>query len=265
MDQVLMNLAVNARDAMPEGGRLVIETANVVLDEESGETLLGAKPGAYALLSVSDTGQGMDKETLGHIFEPFYTTKEAGKGTGLGLAMVYGIVKQHGAYIACYSEPGQGTTFKIYFPAVEQAGDSETRTNDGPIRGGTETILLVEDEEDIRDLGAKLLNEIGYRVVTAVNGKEALEIYQRDRESISLVILDLIMPVMDGRRCLDEILRINPKARVVIASGYSESGPANGVMDSGAKGFVQKPYNMRQLLTTVREVLDNDLPEPVNS
>jgi PAS domain S-box-containing protein len=265
MDQVLMNLAVNARDAMPEGGRLVIETANVVLDEESGETLLGAKPGAYALLSVSDTGQGMDKETLGHIFEPFYTTKEAGKGTGLGLAMVYGIVKQHGAYIACYSEPGQGTTFKIYFPAVEQAGDSETRTNDGPIRGGTETILLVEDEEDIRDLGAKLLNEFGYRVVTAVNGKEALEIYQRDRESISLVILDLIMPVMDGRRCLDEILRINPNARVVIASGYSESGPANGVMDSGAKGFVQKPYNMRQLLTTVREVLDNDLPEPVNS
>ena len=265
MDQVLMNLAVNARDAMPEGGRLVIETANVVLDEESGETLLGAKPGAYALLSVSDTGQGMDKETLGHIFEPFYTTKEAGKGTGLGLAMVYGIVKQHGAYIACYSEPGQGTTFKIYFPAVEQAGDSETRTNDGPIRGGTETILLVEDEEDIRDLGAKLLNEIGYRVVTAVNGKEALEIYQRDRESISLVILDLIMPVMDGRRCLDEILRINPNARVVIASGYSESGPANGVMDSGAKGFVQKPYNMRKLLTTVREVLDNDLPEPVNS
>ena len=257
--QVLMNLGVNSRDAMPDGGTLTIGTANVQLDEEYCSSYIETKPGRYVLLTVSDTGQGMDKETLSHMFEPFYSTKETGKGTGLGLATVYGIVKQHSGHITCYSELGMGTTFKIYFPAIEQAEDAETRTNDGPIRGGTETILLVDDDDEIKDLGATLLNSFGYAVVRAGNGKEALEIYQRDRESISLVILDLIMPVMDGRQCLAEILRIDPHAKVIIASGYSEGGPANGVMAARAKGFVQKPYSMRELLTTIREILDVDI------
>ncbi|MFH0957757.1 MAG: PAS domain S-box protein, partial [Pseudomonadota bacterium] len=263
--QVLMNLGVNARDAMPDGGTLTIETANVQLDKEYSRAHIEAKPGNYVLMTVSDTGQGMDKRTRSHVFEPFFTTKDRGKGTGLGLATVYGIVKQHGGHITCYSEPGHGTTFKIYLPATQTKKELETPTIEMAISGGTETILLVEDEEDIRDLGATLLNEFGYKVITAVNGQEAVEIYQREGYGISLVILDLIMPVMDGRRCLEEILRINPKARVVIASGYSESGPANGVMDSGAKGFVQKPYNMSQLLTTIREILDEDMPGPVNT
>jgi CheY-like chemotaxis protein len=200
----------------------------------------------------------MDKETLSHIFEPFFTTKETGKGTGLGLATVYGIVKQHGGHITCHSLPGLGTTFNIYFPAIEKERVSKTLTVEMPIPGGTETILLVDDEESIRDFATALLNNFGYKVITASNGTEALEIYQREGHSISLTILDLIMPVMDGRKCLAEILRIDPHAKVIIASGYSEGGPANGDMATRAKGFVQKPYSMRQLLTTIRDILDAD-------
>ena len=254
-----MNLGVNARDAMPDGGTLTIETANIRLDEEYCSSHPEAKPGSYVLLTVSDTGQGMDKETLSHIFEPFFTTKETGKGTGLGLATVYGIVKQHGGHITCYSEPGLGTTFKIYFPAIEKERDSETPSIEKPIPGGTETILLVDDEEALRELGSTLLNEFGYKVITACNGKEALEIYQWEGERISLVILDLIMPEMDGKKCMEEMLQVNPNAKVVLASGYSESGLANGDVTGRAKGFVQKPYNMSQLLTTIREILDENL------
>jgi CheY-like chemotaxis protein len=219
--------------------------------------------GGYVLLAVSDNGQGMEKETLSHIFEPFFTTKETGKGTGLGLATVYGIVKQHGGQITCYSEPGLGTTFKIYLPAIQTEQDLEATTFETAIPGGTETILLVDDDDDdIRDLGATLLIEFGYKVIMAVNGKEALEIYLREEDRISLILLDLIMPVMDGMKCLEEILRVNPNAKVVIASGYLESGPANGATATGAKGFVKKPYNTRRLLTMIREVLDKDPPGP---
>jgi two-component system cell cycle sensor histidine kinase/response regulator CckA len=254
--QVLMNLGVNARDAMPDGGTLTFETTNVQLDEEYCNSHHEAKPGGYVLLTVSDTGQGMDKETLSHIFEPFFTTKETGKGTGLGLATVYGIVKQHGGHITCHSLPGLGTTFNIYFPAIEKERVSKTLTVEMPIPGGTETILLVDDEESIRDFATALLNNFGYKVITASNGKEALEIYQREGHSISLTILDLIMPVMDGRQFLTGVLRINPDAKIVIASGASEGGPASEARVAGAKGFVQKPYDMRQLLSMVREVLD---------
>jgi len=256
--QVLMNLGVNARDAMPDGGTLSIETGMVELDEEYCREHIEPKPGNYVLLMVSDTGQGMDKETLSHIFEPFFSTKGPGKGTGLGLAIVHGIVKQHGGHISCYSEPGLGTTFKIYFPAIGNNKDSEAPTIESPIPRGTETILLVDDEEAVRNLGARLLNQFGYTVVTADHGKKALEIYQRECEGVSLVILDLIMPVLDGKKCLAEVLRINPNAKVIIASGYSESQSANGAMAGGAKGFVQKPYNMRQFLTTIREILDKN-------
>ncbi len=256
--QVIMNLGVNARDSMPDGGTLTIETANVELDKDYCAVHLEVKPGPYALLTVSDSGHGMDKQTLTHIFEPFFTTKEVGKGTGLGLATVYGIVKQHGGHITTYSEPGLGTTFKIYLPAIQTDKKSETQTEEVIIQGGTETILLVDDEQSLRELGSRLLNEYGYRVMTASNGKEALELYQREGASISLIILDLVMPEMDGRKCLAEVLRVNPKARVVLASGYSEGGPGSGAMTGGAKGFVHKPYNMRQLLTTIREILDSD-------
>jgi PAS domain S-box-containing protein len=259
ISQILMNLGVNARDAMPDGGTLTFEATNVQLDEEYCNSHHEAKPGSYVLLTVSDTGQGMNEDTLSHIFEPFFTTKETGKGTGLGLATVYGIVKQHGGHITCQSDPGLGTTFNIYFPAIEKEKDSETPTVEMPIPGGTETILLVDDEESLRILGTKFLNKYGYRVITASNGKEALETYRRMGDSISLIMLDLLMPVMDGEKCLEEILHINPNAKVVIASGASESGPASETRVAGATGFVQKPYNMNQLLTTIREVLDKDI------
>jgi PAS domain S-box-containing protein len=258
ISQVLMNLGVNARDAMPDGGTLTIETTNIQMDEEYCKSHLEAKPGNYVVLTFSDTGQGMDKETLSHIFEPFFTTKEIGKGTGLGLATVYGIVKQHGGQIKCYSELGLGTTFTIYLPAIQVEQDSQAPTVETTIPRGTETVLLVDDEDDIRDLGATLISQFGYKVITANNGKEALEAFQREGNCISLIILDLIMPEMDGRKCLEEILRVNPNAKVIVASGHSESGSANNVMAAGARGFIQKPYNMRQLLTTIREILDID-------
>ncbi len=256
--QILMNLGVNARDAMPYGGTLTIETANVQLDKEYCSSHLEAMPGSYVLLTVSDTGQGMDKKTLPHIFEPFFRTKEVGKGTGLGLATVYGIVKQHDGHIMCYSEPEHGTTFKIYLPATQTEKEVETATFETAIPGGTETVLLVDDEESIRELGAELLDSFGYKVITASNGKEALEIYRVEKDRISLILLDLIMPVMDGKKCLEEILQIESKAKVIIASGYSEHGPANGIMEAGAKGFIDKPFDMRELLEKIRKIIDED-------
>ncbi|MBM3298537.1 MAG: PAS domain S-box protein, partial [Deltaproteobacteria bacterium] len=259
MDQVLMNLAVNAKDAMPDGGKLTIATSNAILDEEYAQAHLEAKRGEYVLLSISDTGHGMDKETLAHIFEPFYTTKEAGKGTGLGLAMVYGIVKQHDGYITCYSKPGQGSTFNIYLPAlVAQSEQLETTTREGVLRVGTETILLVDDEEAVRDLGKRILERSGYTVLTADNGKKALSLYKKERKKISLVILDLIMPDMGGKQCLEELLKINPRVKVLIASGFAADGQTRDAIETGARGLVSKPYNVQSMLEAVREVLDQE-------
>ncbi|MBI4772993.1 MAG: PAS domain S-box protein [Deltaproteobacteria bacterium] len=257
MDQVLMNLAVNARDAMPEGGKFTIETANVTLDEEFCMLHPGAVPGDYILLTISDTGVGMDKETLQHVFEPFFTTKESGAGTGLGLAIVYGIVKQNMGYIACYSEPGQGATFMIYLPAlIDEPRVSHYETERAIPSVGTETILLVDDEELLRDLGKKVLSQAGYTVITASNGQEALELYARRRSGISLVILDFIMPKMGGKECLEKLLKIDPKAKVIIASGYSANGSSAAAIQFEAKEVLSKPYEMRRLLKVVREVLD---------
>jgi PAS domain S-box-containing protein len=256
IDQILMNLAVNARDAMPQGGRLVFETANVILDEEYAASHFAADPGNYVLLIVTDTGIGMDKEALEHIFEPFYTTKGVGEGTGLGLATVYGIVHQHGGHIRCYSEPGEGTTFKIYFPALVSDKKLEETVARALPRGGSETILLVDDEELIRDLGTRILTKAGYKVITASDGKEALKVYEQRGGEISLVILDLIMPKMGGRQSLECLLSLNPSVKVVISSGYSSDTIANEVRTSRAKGFVNKPYDIRQVLEVVRGVLD---------
>jgi len=258
VEQIMMNLGVNARDAMPEGGRLVIETETINLDKEYCRAHLGAVPGEYVLLSISDTGSGMDKETVEHIFEPFYTTKEADKGTGLGLSMVYGIVKSHGGYIMCYSEPGEGTTFKIYFPAIETVSIEygAKREEQEEIQGGSETILLVDDEVFLQDLGKELLGRFGYTVLIADRGESALEIYKKKRDEISLVILDIIMPGMGGKKCLEELLRMNPLVKVVFTSGYSINGPTREAPHAGAKGFINKPYELRQMLKVVREALD---------
>jgi PAS domain S-box-containing protein len=256
MEQILLNLAVNAQYAMPDGGRLTIETANVTLDEDYSRAHLDVEPGRYVLLSVSDTGHGMDKEVLEHIFEPFYTTKGASEGTGLGLAMVFGIVKSHKGHITCYSQPGAGATFKIYLPAIVQETEQDVAVTQQMPAFGTEAILLVDDESSVRKLGEEMLRMAGYTVLTAANGREALEIYGSDPDRIGLVLLDLIMPEMGGKQCLEELLKINPRVKVVIGSGYSANGPTKGALASGAKGFVDKPYDIRQVLEVVRGVLD---------
>ncbi|AFM25929.1 hybrid sensor histidine kinase/response regulator [Desulfomonile tiedjei] len=256
IEQVLMNLAINARDAMPEGGKLVITTENVTVHEDCAKTRLGQVPGDYVLLRVTDTGLGMDSETLEHIFEPFYTTKGPGEGTGLGLAMVYGIVKQHGGYIFCYSEPGEGTTFKLYFPAVESDAEPDKPKAAQFLQGGSETILVVDDDELIRELGLRILSKLGYKVILASNGKEALKIFRKQKREISLIIMDLIMPEMGGKQCLEEILKIDPKAKILIASGVSARSHIIDIDEAGVKGIVNKPYDMTELFTVVRETLD---------
>jgi len=256
IEQILMNLAVNAKDAMPDGGRLTFETETVFLDDDYCRAHIEFTTGKYVLLKVTDTGMGMDRTTAQRIFEPFYTTKGPTEGTGLGLAVVYGIVKQHGGHILCYSEPGVGTTFKIYFPTLESPPDFEETFQRSTSSGGTETILLVDDEESIRNLGERILTTAGYKVLTARDGKEALEIYGKDKDRISLVVLDLIMPEMGGKQCLEELLQADAEVKIVVASGYSANGPTKEALSRGAKGFISKPFDMRQLLAMVRKAID---------
>lgn len=255
IEQVLMNLAVNARDAMPEGGRLVIQTANVNHDTEQSESP-GDKRSRFVMLSVSDTGHGMDQETLERIFEPFFTTKEKGRGTGLGLAIAYSIVQQHGGRIECESFPGVGTTFRILWPATEGEPEPERREEPAITPGGTETVLLVDDEDDVRDLGKTILEAAGYRVIEAANGAEALEICRKQGRRIALVILDLIMPGMSGNECVQELIRCNPGVKILISSGYPSGGIADNALQTNAAGFVNKPYSVKELLRAVRARLD---------
>lgn len=256
VEQIIMNLAINAKDAMPEGGRLIIKTENTTFDEEYCRAHLGSSPGDYVLLTVADTGHGMDIETLEHIFEPFFTTKEIGRGTGLGLAIVYGIVKSHRGYITCHSESGNGTTFKVYFLALEQEAEPEETETKAPIKGGTETILLVDDEKSIRNLGKQMLEKFGYTVLTAVDGESGLDLFRRKQDKIHLVILDLIMPGIGGKQCLAEILKLNTRAKVIIVSGYSDNLPTKETFETGAKDFLAKPYKIRAMLQAVRDALD---------
>lgn len=261
IQQVLINLAVNAKDAMPEGGRLTIKTENVDLDQQTSQRHLISKPGRYVLLTVSDTGHGMDSDTLSHIFEPFYSTKPTGSGTGLGLAMVYGIVKNHEGYIECDSSSGVGSTFRIFLPEMGAAADTEESVaQKQPPLGRDEAILAVDDEESLRKYALKLLTNFGYRVTTAQDGVEALKIYRERAASIDLVLLDLMMPNMSGQRCLQEILNINPKAKILIATGYTSDLTPEQIMKMGARGFIHKPFAMVDLLRTIREVLDIEEP-----
>ncbi len=258
VEQVLMNLIVNSKDAMPEGGILTITTKNKALDDKFCRLHLGSIPGEYVLVNISDTGHGMDKETLEHIFEPFYTTKDKGRGTGLGLAMVYGIVKSHNGYIECKSKPGGGTSFWIYFPVIDDIAELKDENDSEITHGGSETILLVDDEEFIRNLVEHMLGGFGYSVLTASDGKSALEIFgQRSRE-IDLIILDLIMPGISGGRCLEELLKINPEAKVIIASGYAEDGLEMDAITAQARGFIGKPFKISRMLGLIRNVLDED-------
>jgi len=257
IEQMLINLAVNATDAMPEGGILAIDTRNVNLDEHYCKSHAEIVPGQYVLLKVSDTGHGMEEDVRQHIFEPFFTTKGLADGTGLGLATVFGIVKMHGGHVICESEVGKGTTFEIYFPVAEivkprVAGEQEVTA----VAGGTETILVVDDEPMIRDLAERILDGSGYSVLTAGSGKEGIEIYAQHKSEISLVILDLIMPEMGGKQCLEELLKINPQVKALIASGFAVKGDTKAFLDTEAKGIVPKPFNMRELLRSVRHVLD---------
>jgi CheY-like chemotaxis protein len=243
---------------MPEGGVLAFRAANAILDEKYCAAHPDAKPGDYVLLSVSDTGEGMTEETRGRLFEPFFTTKEVGKGTGLGLAMVYGIVKQHGGHIRVLSRVGVGSEFRIYFPVLVGEETPEIRPLQTMAKGGRETILLVEDDPAVRNLGVRVLEKSGYKVVTAENGRDALEIYGRMSAAVSLVILDLIMPEMSGKQCLERLIAINPRVKVLIASGFSADGLSREDFGPLVKGFLSKPFDLGQLRSVVRDALDAD-------
>ena len=258
MDQIVMNLAINAKEAMPDGGILTLETSNVTLESEFCARHPGVAPGDYVLLSISDTGRGMDKEIQDRMFDPFFTVKgwDSRKGTGLGLPVVLGIVQHHGGCIECLSEVGKGTTFNIYLPkfTAEPLSD-QADSRDVPALG-TETILLVDDEDLVRELGERILTKSGYRVLTARNGREALDIYKQHQPDIALVILDLIMPEMSGKECLRELVKIDPQVRVIVSSGHSDSEDPHEVPHEFVRASVKKPYLMRQLLETVRSALD---------
>jgi len=260
MEQVIMNLAVNARDAMPSGGKLTIETSNVSLDEEYAHFHAPLKPGNYVMLAISDTGAGMDSETQSHIFEPFFTTKGP-KGTGLGLSTVYGIVKQSGGYIWVYSESGKGTTFKIYLPRVAESADSsvEVVAAAEPVatEPGTETILVVEDEANLRYLARQFLEKQGYRVIEAADGAVAMQIAVAHEGVIHLLLTDVIMPGMNGRELAQRISEIRPNTKVLYMSGYTENVIGrDGTLDAGIR-LLQKPFTLRDLNTRVREVLSS--------
>lgn len=260
IEQVIMNLVANARDSMPNGGKLCIETMTVTLDQSFVEAHGYGETGNYALFSVSDTGEGMDKETKSRIFEPFFTTKEQGKGTGLGLSMAYGTIKKHDGFINVYSEPGRGTTFKIYLPRVQAtagAGNMESR-EDAASSGGTETILVGEDDATLRMLSTRVLSHYGYRVIEAVDGQDAVARFLEYGDSIHLVILDAVMPKKNGREAFDDMKRLRPDLKVIFTSGYARNIFGENCTFDDTTDFINKPYSPNKLVTMVREMLDKN-------
>jgi signal transduction histidine kinase/ActR/RegA family two-component response regulator len=261
IEQVIMNLVVNARDAMPKGGRLTIETANVDLDANYARDHVSVKPGPYVMLAVSDTGMGMDAETQAHIFEPFYTTKGGGRGTGLGLSTVYGIVKQSGGYIWVYSEPGKGTTFKVYLPRVEEPVDAPAaRAEQMAESRGNETILVVEDEDAVRELARTILAAQGYSVLVAGSAADAERMASDSSREIHLMLTDVVMPGVSGRELARRITSRNSKMQVLFMSGYTDNVIAHGGVLEDGVAFLQKPFTPRALTNKVRELLDRPVP-----
>lgn len=257
IEQVLLNLYINAWQAMPVGGDIYVQTNNILLDQHFIKPFQ-VTPGKYIKISIIDSGTGMDEATLQRIFEPFFTTKKMGRGIGLGLASVYGIIKNHGGFIDVYSEKGNGTFFYIYLPAIDTQNTLQNKEI-GPrdkITPGTETILFVDDEDMITDVGRQLLEKLGYTVLTAGSGREAVEIFQKHLNEISLVIIDMIMPGLNGGETYDELKKIDPNIKVLLASGYSINGLAQDILDRGCHGFIQKPFNIKTLSNKIRTVLD---------
>ena len=256
IEQAIVNLAVNARDAMPTGGRIVIESANVQLDETYTRTHPGVNPGDFVMIAVSDTGHGMDSETRRRIFEPFFTTKEKGKGTGLGLATVYGMVKQSGGDIWVYSEIGKGSTFKLYFPRImEPVTDASADESEKARQTGSETILLVEDEKAVRELTLKMLRRLGYTVLAADGGAEAIAFSKAHTAEIALLLTDVVMPGMSGRQLADVLTKERPGLKVLYLSGYTENTVVHhGVLEPGVD-FLPKPFSREVLASKIREIL----------
>ena len=256
IEQVLMNLVLNARDAMPDGGRLTVETANVSLDEDYARRHATVLPGKYVMMAVSDTGVGMDAETQAHIFEPFFTTKELGKGTGLGLATVYGVVKQNGGWIWVYSESGRGTTFKIFLPQIEEVvGSTEPSKVASQSPRGSETILLVEDQDGIRELAIEFLKGSGYTILEAREGSEALQVAGQHHGRIDLLVTDVMMPRMGGRELAFRLASVRPHMKVIYMSGYAEYAKDNQKIAESENVILQKPFALDTLARKVREVL----------
>jgi two-component system cell cycle sensor histidine kinase/response regulator CckA len=262
IEQVIMNLALNARDAMPHGGKLTLETSNAELDANYAREHQPVEPGRYVMLAVSDTGHGMNAETQARIFEPFYTTKEVGKGTGLGLSMVYGIVKQSGGHVWVYSEPERGTTLKIYLPRTDEPSETiGVEHRPGGLKRGTETILLVEDDSQLRQLSSSVLAHCGYKMLVASSPEEGIEIFKANHRDIRLLITDVIMPRMNGRQLAEKIMLISPDVRVLYISGYTNNAIVHyGVLDPGL-WFLPKPFSLSALMAKVREVLDSSSKE----
>lgn len=254
MNQVLLNLYVNAWQAMPGGGDLYLETKNIVLDDTYVKPFY-VTPGNYVKISITDTGVGMDKATKERIFDPFFTTKKMGRGTGLGLATVYGIIKNHSGLINVYSEKGEGSTFSIYLPATNAVIVKEKEPSFHVVKGN-ETILLVDDEEMIINIGGQMLKKLGYSVFRAKTGSEALETYKNNKGNIDLIILDMIMPHMGGGAAYDELKKLDPDVKVLLSSGYSLNGQASSILKRGCNGFIQKPFGVEELSRKVREALE---------
>jgi PAS domain S-box-containing protein len=255
LDQVLTNIIINAKDAMPNGGELLFKTSNVYLDEEYTSKFQDLKPGNYVKISIIDTGIGMPRSIKDRIFEPFFTTKGAGYGTGLGLATVYGIIKNHNGHITCTSEPGSGTTFTLYLPATEK--EIIIEENESKLIKGEETILLVDDEEYVRDVSIRQLERLGYKAFTASDGIEAVDIYKKKKKKIDLVLLDMVMPNLAGRETFRELKNINPKIKVVLISGFSQNDKATEILKEGALAFIQKPFKLYDLSKVLAGVFKN--------
>jgi two-component system, cell cycle sensor histidine kinase and response regulator CckA len=256
LEQAIVNLAVNARDAMPSGGQIFLQSANVHLDATYVQTHLGVQPGDYVMIAMTDTGHGMDAETRRRAFEPFFTTKERGKGTGLGLSSVYGMVKQSGGDIWVYSEPGRGTTFKLYFPQVHRAVETSVAETERFEPQASATVLVVEDEQAVRELTVRMLQRLGYSVLSAASGREAIEVSNSFSGRISILVTDVVMPEMSGRQVADAVLAARPEVKVLFLSGYTEHTTIHQGIGSGVN-FLAKPFSCETLARKLLEITNN--------